>query len=25
MAGKGKAFFDRHMEYIMANDVEGMV
>ena len=25
MAGKGKAFFDRHMEYILANDVEGMV
>jgi hypothetical protein len=25
MAGKGKIFFDRHMEYIMANDVEGMV
>jgi hypothetical protein len=25
MAGEGKAFFDRHMQYIMANDVEGMV
>ena len=23
--GDGKAFFDRHMEYIAANDMEGMV
>jgi len=24
-AGDGKAFFDRHMEYIGSNDMEGMV
>ena len=25
MSGTGKEFFDRHMKYIMANDVVGMV